>query len=180
MPNRTTSWSSTSKIRSIGAGLQNMEKAIINARIHNQENYNIVMMPIRTLRRLAFLLPLLFIGAVFVGFDMLDPSISWRNLFAVFVVLGLGTILFTSWAFRLIERQEVEVSQRSEQLAALHQAALALTQELDLGTVLQQVVDQARTLAGAKYGALGVLEEKSEFIDQFITSGITQEQRARL
>src|SRR4029450_11437844 len=52
--------------------------------------------------------------------------------------------------------------------------------ELDLGTLLQRVVDRARTLAGAKYGALGVLDDKGEFIDQFITSGITPEQRAQL
>jgi signal transduction histidine kinase len=137
-------------------------------------------MHIHTLKRLAFLLPLLFIGGVFFGFILLDPTTSWRELFAVFVALAGGTVVFTFWVFSLIERQEAEVRHQSEQLATLHQAALALTQELDLGTVLQHVVDQARTLARAKYGALGVLDEKSEFIDQFITSGIALEQRAQL
>jgi signal transduction histidine kinase len=145
-----------------------------------QEDYNIVKMSIRTLKRLAFILPLLFIGGVLFGFSLLVPSISWSDLFAVFVILGGGTAIFTIWAFSLIERQEAEVHHRSEQLDALRKASLALTEELDLATVLQRVVDQARALVGAKYGALGVLEENGEFIDQFLTSGISSEQRERL
>src|SRR5262245_17429296 len=125
-------------------------------------------MSIRTLKQLAFILPLLFIGGVLILFRLLDPSISWRNLLFVLIILGGGTILFTFWAFRLIERQEAEVRQRSEQLDSLRKAALALTEELDLATVLQRVVEQARSLVGAKYGALGVLEENGEFIAQFL------------
>src|ERR671925_412623 len=116
-------------------------------------------MRIRTLKRLAFILPLLFIGGVLILFRLLDPSVSWRNLLVVLIILGGGTLIFTFWAFRLIERQESEGRRRSEQLDALRKAALALTEELDLETVLQRVVEQARTLVGARYGALGVLEE---------------------
>ena len=137
-------------------------------------------MHIHTLKRLAFLLQVLFIGGVLFGFTLLNPAISLVTVFLVFVILAGCAVGFTLWAFGLIERREGEARNRSEQLATLHEAALALTEELDLGTLLQRVVDQARTLARAKYGALGVLEEKSEFIDQFITSGITPEQRARL
>lgn len=137
-------------------------------------------MQIHKLKRLALLLPVLFIGGVLIGFTFLDPATSWGMVFPVFVILAVGALGFTYWAFGLIERREVEAGWRSEQLAALHEAALALTEELDLGTLLQRVVDRARTLAGAKYGALGVLDENSEFIDQFITSGITPDQRAQL
>jgi signal transduction histidine kinase len=133
-----------------------------------------------TLKRLALLLPVLFIGAVLFGFTHLDPVMGQGQVWLIFVVLVGGSVGFTLWVFRLIELRETEARQRSEQLAALREAAMALTQELNLGMVLQRVVDQARTLAGAKYGALGVLEEQSEFIDQFITSGITLEQRERL
>ena len=133
-----------------------------------------------TLKRLAFVLPVLFIGGVLFGFTLLDQATSWRQVWPVFVILAGGAVGFTFWVFRLIEQRDAEVRRHSEQLAALHEAALALTEELDLGTVLQLVVDQARTLAGAKYGALGVLDEKGIFFDQFITSGITPEQRARM
>lgn len=137
-------------------------------------------MRIRTLKRLAFILPLLFIGGVLILFRLLDPSISGRNLLVALIILGGGTLIFTFWAFSLIERQESEGRRRSEQLDALRKAALALTEELDLATVLQRVVEQARTLVGARYGALGVLEENGEFIAQFLTAGISPEQRARL
>lgn len=133
-----------------------------------------------TLKRLAFVLPVLFIGGVLFVFTLLDPATSWWQVLLVFVVLAAGAVGFTIWVFRLIEQRDAEVHRHSEQLAALHEAALALTEELDLGIVLQLVVDQARTLAGAKYGALGVLDEKGIFFDQFITSGITPEQRARM
>lgn len=135
-------------------------------------------MSIRTLKHLAFLLPLLFISGVLILFRLLDPSISWGNLLAAFVILGGGTVMFTFWAFGLIERQEAELHHRSEQLAALHKASLTLTQEIELATVLQNVVDEARTLANAQYGALGVLNEDGKYIDQFIVSGITPQQRA--
>ena len=132
------------------------------------------------LKRLAFLLPVLFIGAILFGFIWLDPAISWRQALPIFVVLAAGALGFTVLVFGWIEQRDEESRLRSEQLSALHRATLALTEELDLQTVLQLVVDQARTLAGAKYGALGVLDEKNMFFDQFITSGITPEQRAQL
>ena len=134
----------------------------------------------QTLRRLAFLLLMLFIGGVLFGYTLLDTGTTWRQIWPLFVVLAAGGIVFTFWIFGQIEKREAEARQRSEELRALHKAALTLTEELDLGTVLQRVVDQARVLARAKYGALGVLDEKGEFIDQFITSGITPEQRAQL
>ena len=137
-------------------------------------------MPAQTLKQLAFLSAVLFIGAVLFGFTWLDPAISWRQALPVFAILAAGVIGFTTMIFGWIEQRESEARWRSDQLSALHSATLALTEELDLATVLQLVVDQARTLAGAKYGALGVLDEKNIFFDQFITSGITPEQRARL
>ena len=137
-------------------------------------------MPTYTLKRMAFLSPVLFIGAVLFGFTWLDPAVSWQQALPVFVVLAAGAIGFTVLVFGWIKQREGEARWRSDQLSALHRATLALTEELDLATVLQLVVDQARTLAGAKYGALGVLDEKNIFFDQFITSGITPEQRSRL
>lgn len=133
-----------------------------------------------TLKRLAFLLPVLFIGGVLFGFTFRNPAISWQQILPVFVILAGGAVMFTFLVFGWIEQRDAEARRRSEQLSALHKATLALTEELDLGTVLQLAVNQARTLAGAKYGALGVLDEKGIFFDQFITSGITPEQRALL
>ncbi|MBI1801207.1 MAG: GAF domain-containing sensor histidine kinase [Chloroflexi bacterium] len=101
------------------------------------------------------------------------------DLFAL-AMLGLGAALFSLWVFGIIDKREAEVRQRTEQLAALHDAALALTTELDLATVLQKVIDLSRGLANARYGALGVLDGQGRYIDQFITSGLSPEQRAQV
>jgi len=132
------------------------------------------------LKYTAILLSVLFIGAVLFGFAAINSTTSWTQVWSVFGILIVGAILFNLWLFRLIEQREDEVHRRSEQMAALHTAALTLTKEIDLATVLQSVVDEARTLVKAQYGALGVLEKESNYIDQFIVSGITPQQRAVL
>ncbi len=68
---------------------------------------------------------------------------------------------------------------RTAQLAALNEAGLSLASELSLEAVLQKVVDLSRGVVRARYGALGVLNEKGE-IGQFVTSGITPELRAQI
>ena len=47
--------------------------------------------------------------------------------------------------------------------------------ELDLDTVLRSVAEAARELTGARYAALGVLDESKESLDRFIHVGIDQE-----
>lgn len=137
-------------------------------------------MNIHKSKYIAILLSVLFIGAVLFGFAAINSTTSWAEILPVFSILLVGSLLFNVWLFRLMEQREVEVRRRSEQMAALHKAALTLTKEIDLATVLQSVVDEARTLVEAQYGALGVLEEEGNYIDQFIVSGITQQQRALL
>lgn len=138
-------------------------------------------MSTRTLKWISVVLPVLFMVAVIflrVNFVPSERSLE-GNLFAVLAV-ALGAIGFSILFFNFIEHRENEISLRSHQLEALHQAALALTTELDLQVVLQKVVDISRELLHAKYGALGVLEPGSTHIVQFITSGVSQEDRARI
>jgi GAF domain-containing protein len=61
----------------------------------------------------------------------------------------------------------------------LVEAGLALSSELSLSTMLQRIVDLAADLTGARYGALGVLGRDGT-ITQFITTGVTEEQRAAI
>ena len=58
-------------------------------------------------------------------------------------------------------------------------ACLRITSMLDLDSVLQEVIDSACSLTDARYGALLTFDE-SEGIGNFITSGITPEQRRQL
>ena len=79
-----------------------------------------------------------------------------------------------------MERREAEIRRRSEHLDALRQAALALTTELEIGKVLQQVVEQSRALVDARYGALAVLGADGRMVEQFYTSGLSPEVHSRL
>ena len=56
---------------------------------------------------------------------------------------------------------------------------MALSSDLDLGGVLSRIVESASALTGARYGALGVLGP-DETLAEFITTGIDDEERARL
>jgi two-component system, NarL family, sensor histidine kinase DevS len=50
----------------------------------------------------------------------------------------------------------------------------ALVAELDQQAVLEQILDRARELTGARYAALGVLDEDRKQLERFLTAGIDQ------
>ncbi|HJS27526.1 MAG TPA: GAF domain-containing sensor histidine kinase [Actinomycetota bacterium] len=62
----------------------------------------------------------------------------------------------------------------------LIEAGMALASERSLEVVLQRIVELAVELTDARYGALGVLTPDSRSIEEFITVGITPEQRAAI
>jgi signal transduction histidine kinase len=64
-------------------------------------------------------------------------------------------------------------------LEALDEATKAIAVELSPGQVLRRIVEIAATIAGARYGALGVSGPDGYLID-FITTGLTAEQRAHI
>ena len=65
-----------------------------------------------------------------------------------------------------------------ERLSRLSEASIRITEDLDLGTVLQGVVDGARSLTGARMGGITALDEQGQLQD-FITSGLTPEEHQR-
>jgi signal transduction histidine kinase len=69
--------------------------------------------------------------------------------------------------------------QRVQQLLALNRAAIAITSELELDSLLQRIVDVARELVGCKYAALGVLGDDG-YIERFPTSGISETEREKI
>jgi GAF domain-containing protein len=60
------------------------------------------------------------------------------------------------------------------------EAARGFLGDLDLQVVLERVCDSARMLTGARYAALGVLDESRLELSQFITSGIDEAARRRI
>ena len=59
-------------------------------------------------------------------------------------------------------------------------ASVAQFSERSLDRVLQQVVDSAREVVGARYAALGVLAPDHKSLSQFVASGISQAERDRI
>ena len=74
-------------------------------------------------------------------------------------------------------KQEMLIQQR--QLEALDLAVQGIADIASVERVLQLIVDRVRDLVGAQYAALGVVNDFG-LIEQFITSGVSPEVRARI
>ncbi|MFG3550601.1 PP2C family protein-serine/threonine phosphatase [Streptomyces sp. NPDC047725] len=65
-------------------------------------------------------------------------------------------------------------------LQELLQAVVNITGELELPTVLRRIVRTAMDLVGARYGAMGVLDEEGRFLEEFIPLGLSARELAGL
>jgi signal transduction histidine kinase len=72
-------------------------------------------------------------------------------------------------------------SQRAEtKLRELIDASIALNSELSLESLLQKIVETALSLTGARYAALGVIDETGAALERFVTTGIDDETRTMI
>ena len=74
-------------------------------------------------------------------------------------------------------RQENEALR--ERIFRLNAAILRISASLELDTVLQEVVDSARALTGARYGVITTVDPAGQLQD-FVTSGFTGEEERRM
>jgi len=67
-------------------------------------------------------------------------------------------------------------------LRAVLEAVGSIASDLDLDVTLQRIIDAAAELSGARYGALGVLDDATDArrLFKFVTHGLSQEQRDRI
>src|SRR6476659_690057 len=63
---------------------------------------------------------------------------------------------------------------------ALLEATLSLSSELSLDSLLQRIVDTAASLTGARYAALGVIDETGAELERFVTTGIDEQVHAAI
>lgn len=78
-------------------------------------------------------------------------------------------------------RSRASLARRSQdRMGALLDAVVAVSADLDLPEVLTRIVRSASALVDSRYGALGVLGPGGEHLVEFITSGVTEEERARI
>ena len=131
------------------------------------------------LKRITILAPLAFLGTLELLRTALFPGFftSWPGFVLVAGTVLLAVLVFSQLIFSVIERLQRRLQQQNDELLALHHASLAIEGQLEIQTVLQDVVDEARTLVGARYGALSYLREDGT-IEAFLTSGIEPEVRA--
>ena len=63
-------------------------------------------------------------------------------------------------------------------LRALLEALIDLNSELSLDVVLQRIVEVGVELTGARYAALGVIDQSGQQLERFVTTGIDEERLA--
>ena len=136
---------------------------------------------LRRLKWVAILAPVVFLAALEAMRHFIYPSLfhSWPGYLLLAGIVLIGTLFFAEAIFKVIGRMQASLAEQNQELLALHEAGLAITSQLDLQTVLQKVVDEARELVGARYGALTLLSEDG-LPEAFLTSGLTPEERARI
>lgn len=138
-------------------------------------------MTLQRLKWLAILAPLLFLGGLELVRRVIAPEFT--QTVPGFLLIGAialaGILFFAEAIFTAISRAQERLAQQNQELLALHDAGLSIIGDLELDTVLQTVVDEARDLVGARYGALSYLRGDGE-IAAFLTSGITSDERRRI
>lgn len=138
-------------------------------------------MTLSRLKWLAVLAPILFLAGLELLRNAVAPELfrAWPGYLLLVGIVLLGTLFFAEAIFSLVNRLQERMTRQNRELLDLHGAGLGILGERDLETVLQLVVDRARELVGARYGALSLAPDEGE-IDAFLVSGITPEQRALL
>ena len=132
-------------------------------------------------RRIGVWLPVAFVAAAS-SVAVLGAGRVLSDVGVVLLITALtaaGAAAFSSWVFRVLGRSQREMERRARELAAINEASLALSSDLDLDSVLQRVVDLSREVTEANYGALALLGEDGK-ISEFLTSGMSQEERQRI
>ena len=72
-----------------------------------------------------------------------------------------------------------EITELRERLTRLSEASLRVNESLDPDTVLQEVMDSARSLTGARFGGITAFDESGQLLE-FITSGMPPEEQQRM
>ena len=73
------------------------------------------------------------------------------------------------------DERDQEIEALRVRLSSLTEAILRISEDLDLDTVLHEVVDSARSLTDARFGGITIVGDLGE-LRAFVTSGMTPEQ----
>lgn len=136
-------------------------------------------MTLKQLRWLAVVAPIVVVALLELVRSVRIGGVSLQNRILLDGMVAIALVLMSVFTVRSIERIQNRLERHNQELLALHGAGLDVTAELSLDIVLNKVVERARTLVGARYGALSVVNADGS-IQTFITSGVSREERARI
>jgi signal transduction histidine kinase len=136
-------------------------------------------MTLNRLRAISILIPIAGVLLLELVRYAMIGTVSWEQRIVLDLLYIVAIVAFAAVIFRYVARMQGQLRRRNEELLALHSAGLDVTAELSLEVVLKKVVEQARRLVGAKYGAVSVVDRDNRIVS-FITSGITAEERAAI
>ncbi len=72
------------------------------------------------------------------------------------------------------------MTETERRLSRLLDVGETLVSELDPDTVLERILEEAQRLTGARYAALGVLDEQRQALERFVTAGVDQATHRRI
>jgi signal transduction histidine kinase len=145
---------------------------------YGEENANLDQ-TLKRLRVVVVAAPVALVGALELARTSMVGQVDLATHVLLDGLAAAGLIGFGFLMLRAVGRVHDRVKRQNRELLALHAAGLAITSDLSLESVLDKVVERARELAGARYGALSVVDD-SGHIEKFITSGISSETRAAI
>lgn len=137
------------------------------------------LMTLERLKIIAIVLPAAAVVVMEVARFLIVGLVSWEKRLALDLVLVAAIVVFSIVIFRHVDEMQERLKRQNEELLALHSAGLDVSADLSRDVVLNKVVEQARQLVGAKYGALSVVDHDNRILS-FITAGIPQDERERI
>ena len=142
-------------------------------------NGTALLMTLKRLKTIAMIMPVLGVIVLEAVRFSVVGTVSWQKRLTLDLVFVAAIVVFSIVIFRFVDQMQARLKRQNEELLALHSAGLDVTAELSLDLVLKKVVEQAKNLVGAKYGALSVIDRGGKILS-FITSGISTEERAAI
>ena len=77
------------------------------------------------------------------------------------------------------DERDQQIEALRDRLPKLSEASLRINESLDLDTVLQEILDSARSLTNARCGVIVILGDKGQ-VEDFLDSGLTNEETQQL
>ncbi|HVR43414.1 MAG TPA: GAF domain-containing sensor histidine kinase [Thermoanaerobaculia bacterium] len=136
-------------------------------------------MTLRHLKWIAAGAPILLVVALELVRYFTVGLIAWEKRLALAVTVIALVLLFNAFMFRFIGMLLARLERQNQELLALHGAGNDIAGTLALDALLRKVVEQARLLVGARYGALSLVKDDGR-IETFLTSGISDQERERI